>query len=59
MRNPQLWAMVDTEENSKEDRYIRIYGTGHEISNAGNLKYISTIQMMGGSLVLHVFEVIH
>lgn len=53
---PRLWAVVDTELKT-EKRYIRIHGTGHSISSVGVLKYISTFQMEGGSLIFHVFEV--
>lgn len=51
-----LWAIVDP-ELPKETRHIRMYGTGHNISD-DNLNYISTIQLLDGNLVFHVFEVI-
>jgi len=54
-----LWAIVNP-ENPKYKRKIRIIGTGHPISEDvinGELKYIGTVQDMGGALIWHVFEV--
>jgi hypothetical protein len=48
-----LWAWVCPSEPI-QSRKIRIVGTGHPIE--GNLKYITTFQQFGGSLVWHVFE---
>lgn len=54
---PCLWALVDT-ENDSEERYLRVIGTGHPISSEDKyLRFIGTFQLMGGSLVFHVFEV--
>lgn len=53
--NIVLWALVNPELPT-EKRSIRIIGTGHKINNNESLKYISTIQMEGGSLVWHIFE---
>ncbi len=51
-----LWAMVNTlPEAVKKNRRIEIIGTGNPVPT-GNLKYISTFQMMGGGLIFHVFE---
>ena len=52
---PHIWVCVGP-HNKTELRQIRIYGTGHNVSNPENLKYISTFQMRGGSLVFHAFE---
>ena len=50
-----IWAMCDDRQSS-ETRHIALYGTGHMIhSNPG--KYIGTVQLNGGGLVLHVFDV--
>ena len=49
---PQLWALVDPEEERSEV-FIRIYGTGHSIDQE-NLEYIDTFQ--AGPLVFHVFK---
>lgn len=54
--NPFIWAMVDTDA-PVEDVSIRVYGTGHLISESSNLEYIGTFQSMyGGNLVFHVFK---
>ena len=37
-------------------RYVEVYGTGHQIETMGR-EYVDTFQLMGGSLVFHVFEV--
>jgi hypothetical protein len=50
-----LWAMVDTEE-AMAWRCIRVISTGHEIGESEELAYIGTVQMAGGALVFHVFE---
>jgi hypothetical protein len=51
-----LWAMINTlPEAIKKNRRIEIIGTGNPVPT-GDLKYISTFQMMGGGLIFHVFE---
>jgi hypothetical protein len=54
---PFLWALVDPEQ-TPELRYFRIYGTGRQTQDFENLKltYISTFQIMDGTLVFHLFE---
>lgn len=47
-----LWAIVN-DQHPKEDRTIRIYGTGH-LCNSAKEHYIGTYQR--GQLVYHVFE---
>lgn len=49
---PTLWARVDTTRPA-EQRLIRLAGTGHP--NAVG-RYLATIQLLGGTLVLHAFE---
>lgn len=51
-----LWALC-SEDAPKEERRIRIYGTGHEIQRHSSMKYISTFQIPEAGLVFHVFEV--
>lgn len=51
-----LWALVDALA-PKEQRRFLVYGTGHEILDAGALTYVATFQMGGGVLVFHAFEV--
>lgn len=50
-----LWAMCEHGAIPKR-RTIRIYGTGHAVSDADRLTFIGTVQMRGGVLVWHVFE---
>lgn len=51
---PVLWAQVDSDA-PMEQRTFRMIGTGHEFDGTG--KFLGTIQMMSGALVVHVFEV--
>jgi hypothetical protein len=50
---PCIWMLVDPKA-AKEERFFRIYGTGHEMSEVG--EYIGTFQIAGGTFVFHVFE---
>ena len=50
-----LWALVDPEEKI-ESRVIQIFGTGHDVEPNANLRYISTVQLVGGQLIYHIFE---
>lgn len=52
---PQLWAVVDT-DNPCVDRWFRLGGTGHPLGDDG-LRYIGTVQLDGGALVFHLFEI--
>lgn len=54
---PCLWVMVDT-DNEKEERYIELFGTGHEIKydTGTDRTYIGTYQYQKGEFVGHVFE---
>lgn len=55
---PCLWALVDPTAK-KETRNFRFVGTGHPIEESpGSLRFIGTAQMMGGSLIWHLFEVV-
>jgi hypothetical protein len=54
---PCIWAAVDPTETYSEFRKFRIAGTGHSIEDGADDNYIGTIQMYGGKLVLHVFEI--
>lgn len=51
-----LYALVDASVVEIEFVPICIYGTGHNIENADNLKFIGSAKMHEGELVLHVFE---
>jgi len=52
---PYIWVCVNP-DNELETRQIRIHGTGHNINDCENFKYISTFQMHDGSLIFHAFE---
>lgn len=63
----QLWALVDLENitvpNDRlgagaQARVFVVHGTGQPVSDAWPLQHISTVQLMGGELIYHVFEVI-
>lgn len=53
---PCLWAAVDPNEMTLEERFFRIAGTGHTIQDDVVDGFIGTIQMYDGRLVFHVFE---
>lgn len=55
-----IWALVDPQEAKKETRIIEIYPTGSRFvyQSPNQRKYISTIQMYGGQLVFHAFELL-
>ena len=54
----QLWALVNPEQKIMARRSIEIVGTGHICSSSDDSEkiYISTIQLMGGALIYHIFE---
>ena len=55
---PTIWALVDPEAPSTQ-RNFRVAGTGHAIDNFGDeLSFVGTCQMMDGSLVWHLFELV-
>ncbi|KKK61113.1 hypothetical protein LCGC14_3017550, partial [marine sediment metagenome] len=52
----QVWALVDPEA-PKESRRFRVAGTGHPLEDeVVSLRFIDTVQMLGGSLIWHIFE---
>lgn len=54
---PCLWALVDDEALVFVERDIRCYGTGHHVGVANEPhRFLGTIQLEGGDLVLHFFE---
>lgn len=55
---PVLYALVNDAETEDEERFFRIYGTGHEIpEDMGlDLQYIGTFVILGGNFVGHLFE---
>ena len=54
---PCLWALV-VPKREVEIRKFRMAGTGHKITDNGNLKFIGTFQMLGGQLIFHLFEIL-
>lgn len=52
---PCIWVLVDPQMPT-ELVTIRVHGTGHDVPDSDNLKYIGTFQMMGGGLVFHTFR---
>jgi len=54
----QLWALVDNDLKLMAKRSIEIVGTGHKFCSPNGVEriYISTIQLMGGALIYHIFE---
>lgn len=53
--DPCLWYACDP-NNEKVTRVFRLAGTGHAITNGGELEYIGTFQLAGGAFVGHLFE---
>ena len=50
---PCIWVLVDP-SNKWDVRHFMVRGTGHSVDFDG--RFIGTIQIMGGSLVFHLFE---
>ena len=48
-----VWAVVDTTRPTRTER-LCVRGTGHPFTGAEG-EHIGTVQLHGGSLVLHVF----
>jgi hypothetical protein len=58
----QLWAVVVPEEERREKRVIEIVGMGNPMADvlAEGLSrvHLATVQVRGGALVWHVFELL-
>lgn len=52
---PQLWALSRQGEQL-EPRRIWVFGTGVPITQNVELRYIDTVQIHDGNLVMHFFE---
>jgi hypothetical protein len=52
---PVLWAVVDPSNASEARRFVAAY-TGDEFM-APRFRHVGTLQLYGGDIVLHVFEV--
>ena len=53
---PQVWALVDPSANTEKRRFV-VYGTGQTMDNNPG-RYIGTLQLLGGTYVFHVFEIV-
>jgi len=52
-----LWALVDPSLDSCTRRFLHIVGTGQPVPQVKyGLAHLGTALMMGGRLVIHVFE---
>lgn len=56
---PQIWALVDTGQQSKVRHNFRLAGTGDDIKEDNDsLVYVGTFQLAGGNVIVHLFEII-
>jgi hypothetical protein len=59
---PMLWALVDPREKKTVGRRFRLAGTGQPLGEdpkggvSGAVRYVATFQLLGGEIVLHLFE---
>ena len=52
----KIWAYCD-DTKSKKERKIAIHGTGHDVlPELTTADFIGTVQLHGGELVFHVFD---
>ena len=52
-----IWAICDTKAVVTEERVFFLAVTGERLPQ-GNLKYIGTVLLSSGTMVVHLFEVI-
>jgi hypothetical protein len=50
-----VWALVDTTAPDAS-RVLRIFGTGEPVDVPANTAFLGTVQMHGGALVWHIFD---
>ncbi|WP_426447603.1 DUF7352 domain-containing protein [Paenibacillus sp. S-38] len=51
-----IYALVDTDLKETEKIVILLYGTGHRITeDIEEYRFLDTVSMHGGNLVIHVF----
>lgn len=56
---PQMWALVDTNDELTEVREFRVVATGQQFDSfEQGWEYIGTFQTNGGGFVGHLFEVV-
>lgn len=53
----QLWARVNLDIAFTERRAFQVVPTGGDAPDIWKGRYISTVQLSGGRLIFHVFEV--
>ena len=53
--NAKIWALVDQYAKEVPRRFC-VFLTGAEIEKPDDMKFLATIQLHGGAIVLHVFE---
>lgn len=51
-----LWVLLDPTSGMNRNRVFKIFGTGFDIPDSDELKYIATDEI--GALIFHVFEVL-
>ena len=56
-REPFMWIEINPELPTKK-RYFAVHGTGHDIPDATEKKYIGTFQDAEGILIWHLFEIL-
>lgn len=56
-QRPTMWFLVDDSEELEEKRF-RIYGTGFVLDNEVAQFYRGTFQLVAGTFVGHVFEIL-
>ena len=54
---PCIWALVEP-NSTVEKRTFEIFGTGHNIPENSNRKYVGTYQLKDGQLTFHCFELL-
>lgn len=53
-----LWALVDPAKQTIR-RTFAIFGTDHPIPDSISVDHVGTVQMVGGRLIWHIFEIHH
>ncbi len=51
-----IWVLLENTGGLMESRTFKIFGTGFDIPDKDDLKYIATSEI--GNLIFHVFEVL-
>lgn len=51
-----VWVLVDPDDHNLVERQLVVTGTGHKRDGLLNARFIGTLLLHDGQLVLHVFE---